>query len=331
VNAPQARPRLESLVRWAAVAAVLAGLLYFVREMKWRELGAVLASARLWPLTVAACLSFVDLFCKGACWRILLAPSYRLPLMRLFRYTIATFAVSAVTPVRAGEVLRIWLLQSREGVPAPRAVAVAAAEKVLGAASMIILVAPLPWLMPQLPPWVNHSIIVFSLGAAVGLATAWIAAGRVRAPKGFLLSVLAGLDVLREPRKLLGSLALLVAAWAADLAQVWLVLWAVGIDQPLAAGLLILLTLNIAIMIPSTPAQIGPLELGAVAALVVLGVPPERGMAFALLYHGMQIIPLVLVGAADYRFVLDARRAADADPIAEVLGRAPGRGELTRL
>jgi len=59
----------------------------------------------------------------------------------------------------------------------------------------------------------------------------------------------------------------LLGVWLADLVQVMLVLDAMNIHLPVAAGLLTLFTLNLTIALPSTPAQVGALEVGALAAL----------------------------------------------------------------
>lgn len=309
----KAKARWGLALRFLAIAGVAAGLGVFVHEMKWAALATALSTARRWPLVLAAALSFANLFCKAVCWRIILAPRYRVPTLRLFRYTVAAFAASAITPARAGEILRVLLLKSRDGVPATDSLAVAAAEKLLDGVSMLILVAPLPWLMPELPRSVSYTIAGLSGAAIVILGALWIAVGRVR-PTGAFQRFIAGMEVLRRPAGFAGSLAVLVVSWVADLLEVYLVLWAIGVHLPFAAGLLILLTLNLAIAVPSTPAQVGALELGAMAALMLLHVPREEALAFALLYHGMQVIPLILVGLADIRFLLEMRRRSAAVP-----------------
>src|SRR5258705_441138 len=91
----------------------------FLREMDLPALGRALSTAKIWPLAVAAVLNFVCMLGKAACWRIMLAPRHRVATARLFRYTIAAFAASALAPARAGEVLRVWILKRRDGVPAP--------------------------------------------------------------------------------------------------------------------------------------------------------------------------------------------------------------------
>jgi uncharacterized membrane protein YbhN (UPF0104 family) len=115
------------------------------------------------------------------------------------------------------------------------------------------------------------------------------------------------LAVLRSGKLFALTLAAFLGAWLVDLAQVWLVLHAVHLDLGVPAALLVLFTMNVAIAIPSTPAHVGALELGALVALKLLGVPREQALAFAVLYHAMQIVPLMIVGFSDARFGLSHR------------------------
>jgi glycosyltransferase 2 family protein len=321
--------RIALALRVLAIIAVVAALWWFVRNMHLADLGRALREAKLWPLLVAAVLNFLCLLGKAACWRILLATHHEVSVARLFRYTVAAFAASALAPARAGEVLRVWVLKRRDGVPAPETAAVAVAEKLLDGISMLIMVAPLPWLLPGLPSWVVGAIALCA-AIAIALFVALVIAVRRVAPDGETLGApgsdparrpgvirrfIAGMHGLRRPRRVLGSLGVLMATWVFDLGQVTVVLYAVGIDLPIAAGLLILFALNLTIMIPSTPAGVGALELGAIAALDLLHVPREPALAFALLYHMLQVIPIIIVGLMlELRLVLgrETRAAADA-------------------
>jgi uncharacterized membrane protein YbhN (UPF0104 family) len=106
-----------------------------------------------------------------------------------------------------------------------------------------------------------------------------------------------------------------MVVWLADLGQVMAVLYAVDIHLPAPAGLLILFTLNLVIILPSTPAQVGALELGAIAALDLLHVAPAPALAFALLYHALQVIPLIAVGLIlEWRWVLGRDRGHEKMP-----------------
>jgi glycosyltransferase 2 family protein len=306
------RRRMLLAVRLAVIAAVVVGLGFFLRGMHLDELGRALRQARPWPIAVAALLSFGILLCKATCWQIMLAPVTRVPVLWLFRYTIAAYAASALTPARGGEVLRLWLLKHRDGVPVATSAAVAIGDKLLDVCAMFAVLAPVPWLLPDLPEWVGRSLLLL---LALGLAL--ILAGRIaiaRPHPGRLLGRFsAGFAVLRRPSTFALALLALVAAWLLDLTAVNLVFYALGLELPVAAAMLVLLTVNLAIAVPSTPGQVGVLEFGAMVGLQMLGVDRERGLAFALLYHGMQVVPLVSVALLDLRLVITTRRGALAE------------------
>ena len=301
--------RLRIALRAVAIAVITVCLWFFIRKVEWSKLGVALEGATVWPLVLAAALNFVCLWGKAACWHVMLAPKNQVPTLRLFRYTIVAFATSVIAPARAGEVVRLWVLKRRHGVPIADSAGVAFAEKVLDGATMLLLVAPVPLLLPGLEPWVGRSILLCGAIAIAALVGLYLAVGRVDpGSSSWLGRFIAGMHVLRNPKRLLVASATLVMVWVSDLLMVMLVLYAVGIDLPVAAGLLILFTLNLTIMVPSTPAGLGALELGALAATNLLGVPYEPALAFALLYHALQVLPLIIAG-----FVLELRLVIGRD------------------
>ena len=309
--------RVALAIRILVICVVVAALWWFLRNVDFAKFGDALKSAKLWPLVLAASLNFLCLWGKAVCWRIMLAPRHKVGVWRLFRYTIATFAASAIAPARAGEVLRVWTLKRRDGVPVSDTAAVAVAEKLLDGISMVILVAPVPFLLPDLPWQVSGWIALCAAIALILFVALFIAVGRVgesTSSRTWVRRFVAGMHVLRSPKRVLGSLVLLILVWSADLGAVMAVFYALGIDLPVAAGMLVLFSLNVAIAIPSTPAQAGALELGAVYPLTtMLHVDPTKAAAFAILYHLLQVIPLIASGLIfEYRLVL----GREGEPVA---------------
>src|SRR4051812_39206397 len=166
-------------LRAVAIGVIAACLWFFIRRVAWSKLGVALEGATVWPLLLAAMLNFVCLWGKAACWHVMLAPKNRVPTLRLFRYTIVAFATSVIAPARAGEVLRLWVLRRRDGVAIADSAGVAFAEKVLDGATMLILVAPVPLLLPGLEPWVGRAILLCGGIAIAALVALYIAVGRI--------------------------------------------------------------------------------------------------------------------------------------------------------
>jgi uncharacterized membrane protein YbhN (UPF0104 family) len=308
-------PRLTRLIQLALIAVVVSLLWFFLREIEWDKLGHALANASLLPLLASTLIYFACLFGKALSWRIMLAPRHIVPMSRLYRYTIAAFAASALTPARAGELLRVWALKRRDGVPVADATAVAIAEKLLLAITLLIVCAPAPWLLPRLPDWVENTMLMCA-GLALGVLVALVLAVRhveAREPHSWFARFLTGMHVVREPKRLALAIVTLVVTWAMDVCAVMLVLHAVGLDVPIAGAMLILFTFNLTVAIPSTPAQVGAMQVGALAATRLLGLPEEPSLAFALLYQAMQIGPLLLVGFIIELDLVRGRLPAEAE------------------
>ena len=285
--------RTRFWARLAIIAAVVIGIVVMLRGLAIPQLADAVANARLWPVVVASVIAIAVYALKAVAWRIMLAPQFQLSLPRLVRYTIVAFAASAIAPARAGEIVRVWLLKRRDGVDAATSVAVATSEKALDVFSLLVVAAPLPWLLP-LPAWVKHGMCAIAGIAVACVAVAIVGSSRIR-PTCWLGRFLAALE--RRPRQLVMVFVVLMFGWLIDLGAVLLVLFIV----------------NIAIALPSTPAQLGTLELGAVIPLVdILHVAKEPAIAFALIYHATQILPTLVLGIAlEWRLVLGRAERRD--------------------
>jgi uncharacterized membrane protein YbhN (UPF0104 family) len=225
----------------------------------------------------------------------MLAPLRAIRLQRLCRYNLALYAANNLLPARAGELVRIELLRSREGVPPSASLAVATVEKVLDAIALLLLALPLPLIL-AVPRSVALAIGVLAGGGLAGLAAIWALATWGDRAGGLLGRIAQGAKVVRRRRTLARALGWSLLSHLIDAVSIALCLLAADLHLPWAASLLILLSVTLVLTLPSAPAGVGSLELGAVAALEVLGVDPSRALAFALVYHAMQVVPVTLLG-----------------------------------
>jgi hypothetical protein len=183
-------------------------------------------------------------------------------------------------------------------------------DHMVNASTLILALVVLPFVMP-VPLWLRPggwlATGLFAAGALAVLALRPGAearpaegAGRMRLRGGASALVAyarEGLRAMREPRALAWSYTASLAAWTLEVNVTTLSLRAVGLRLPLGSTLFVLLAVNLALALPvATPANFGTLEVGAVLALVELGVPKERAVAFALSYHLLQLVPVAIIG-----------------------------------
>jgi uncharacterized membrane protein YbhN (UPF0104 family) len=298
------------LVRIVLALIVVAVCALGMKKIDWHQLRGALMHANLSLVLAAAVLNFVHLACKSERWRLLLSPLGRLSSLRLFYYLILGYAASAVLPARAGEAVRVYLLRRRDGLEVAGSIGVQVAEKLFEVLGILVLLVPLPLFLP-LPSWARLSILVLAVTGVAGSVAAVVLGGK-RAGTGLLSRIRAGFSSVTHPRLFIGAILFSVGAWFIDGIEVWLILRSLSIEVPWATPALVLLTLNLAIALPSTPGQLGAFEAGVVAGLNVVGVPLAPALAFALLYHAMQLIPILIVGATGLRLLVEAKNDATA-------------------
>jgi hypothetical protein len=206
------------------------------------------------------------------------------------------FATNNFLPAHAGEWVRIELLHAHEEVPRSSTLAVALVEKVLDAIALLLLALPLPFLLPRLPASVGVTAALLGAGGGVALVAAWQVAKRGADAGGRWGQFARGAAVARRGRSLGPALGWALGSHAVDAAMILVCLHALHVEVSWAASLLVLVGVTLVLALPAAPAGIGSLEVGAVAALHLLGVDGARALAFALVYHAVQVVPVTLLG-----------------------------------
>jgi hypothetical protein len=286
---PAPRRSRRGLLLVRLLTTVVVGLFVWiaVRRMDMTGFRRALVGAEVAPVLLAAVLAFGMQVSRAGYWKSILSPLARIPLPTTLKYTLAATGASVVLPVRGGEALRVWWLHKRHAIPLASVGAALAFEKMSDVVTLTLVVAPLPWLLPS-EPWLAPVRWVTPLVLVAALAVVLLARGGRRR-----LRWLADLRVL-DDRSARAAFACVVTAWLLDVGVLCCVMRAVAIPVRLDAALLVLLLVNLAIAIPAAPGNIGTLELAATFAMTTRGVPQERAAAFALLYHGVQLVPLIV-------------------------------------
>jgi uncharacterized membrane protein YbhN (UPF0104 family) len=323
----EARPRRPvAWLRWGFMLLLLVLLAALLREVDLASLLATLGRADA-RLVVAAALINLTLNTvarvqrKRTMLESLPCPGEGVGFSELVSLFFAGFAGNNLLPARAGDVLLAVQINRRHGYPLGSLAAAHIAEKAVEILSLWLVALPVALLVHPLKllsvPFYGFVAVGFCGAAALLGASRRPGAGPPRplaaGPGGAALASLRehlahfgerwreAFSMLRAPRVWARALGWSCISDAFDLTMIALCLAAVGISVPLPVWGLVLVVVNIAISIPSTPGQVGTLEAGALGALALAGVPQSQALAFALLYHAAHFVPITLVGLFELR------------------------------
>lgn len=229
----------------------------------------------------------------------------RLPrFLGLYLDLVSAQAATALWPP-AGMGFRLLVLRQHYGFASTDLVGEQLIEKLLDGMSLglwgfcALLSGPLPSAL-RLAVWV-----ACLLGVAAGLGL-----------------VLSKLPALRRRLPPLPRIAPSGWVWTAaldgfDMLMLELCLRASGVQVSLHVLLLLFVALNLAVLLPLTPAGFGVVEATVMLVLKPLGVSAETALAGALLYHLAVVGPFLLLGPlASVREVFVQARAAQSPALA---------------
>ena len=166
----------RQLLQLAVGVGVSALLLYLVvRGEDWHEIGAALATAHYSYIPAIVGVSLYSLLVRAQRWRALVQRALGRPqtLGPVFSATAISFMSNLVLPLRAGEVVRPYLLTRLSEVPVSTAFATAVLERVLDMIAILVLLMIVALISGFEEP--IKSIALFaSAGAAIGLVAIFV-------------------------------------------------------------------------------------------------------------------------------------------------------------
>ncbi|MFL5434517.1 MAG: lysylphosphatidylglycerol synthase transmembrane domain-containing protein [Myxococcales bacterium] len=293
--------RLLAVARVLVWLVVAACVVIFARSIRWATVRDAFAAADGRLLAISAGLWICSTACQGTRWFALV----RAVAKASWRSVLACYYVgqagSVVLPMRAGEAVRIELLARRTGLSRAVALGTVAIDHTVNGCVMFLLAATLPFFLP-VPAWTRAVVwaavplilcLVFVMLRLAKDPTAHPGASKLRRSLNRLRGGLVG---LRRPRSVAGAFASAIAAWTLEIATTAAALAAFHLPHGVAAAMAILFGVNLALAIPAPPANLGNFELGAGFALVALGGDKDAAAAFALGFHALQIVPVLVIG-----------------------------------
>lgn len=295
------RSRVVRVGLVAVAAAGVAALLVF-RGPDWGSVGHALAQMR-WSWALAAVgLNLVSALVRGLAWRTVLVQAVPPPHPRTFDVFSAFFVgifANGLLPGRVGEVARVGVLVRR--LPARRGLWPALLGSVLAHRLLEIFpsIGLILWVLAaaKIPGWGRTALwAVLAAGSLLFLAGLVLARrhehgvadeeqGRVRAA---IRRARQGLGVLRRPLPALQAATLQTAAWGLQLGAVWVAMRAFGIVEPVTAAAAVLALMNVALILPLWPGNVGLQQAAIALPLTAYGVAYSRGFAYGIALQAIE-------------------------------------------
>ena len=340
--------------RRAALAALglglsIAAVVVLLRHVSAKELLRNIGRADPAWLLGACVVTVIGYFFRAWRWAEILSPEAKVPFGRVFAATMVGFLAINTLPARLGEFVRAYVLARSERLKTATVLGSVVIERVFDLAALgtfwalSLLFAPYPaWLkwsgymtvalglLTTIAIWLLHAghYAPISLGARLGAALPRRLSSLVSPPVSAFTS---GLRAFGRPATLVRAGGLSTAMWIVNALVFLMVGTSMGLPLPLWAPRLLSFVVCVAILVPSSPGFVGVMEGSCVVGLSLVGIDPSRALAYGVLYHVTQLLPVVLLGGY---YAVRGRSVTDLAAAGAGAGKTPGSeksGDSDRL
>lgn len=301
--------------RNVALSLLVSGVFLYLafRNVPLAGLAEALGRVRSGWLLLAVLVSFLIMVLRAWRWQIELLPLERIPLERLWAITAVAYLAINLLPARLGEVVRPWLLSRRSSVSFSNVVGNLVVEKTMD--SVVILFYILTGLIAvdNLPAWVRTGAMipaVFAVTLVVLVVLLWWRGEAFvdrwlldRLPERFgarlkrvLSAIVAGMQVLPNPRLLLAVFLVSLVLWFLPILSSYIMIRAFDFNLPFSAAVVVFIFIGFGTALPNVPGMIGPYQYACVLALDLFGVAKVDALAYGLVLNAVQFLTLLLQG-----------------------------------
>jgi glycosyltransferase 2 family protein len=333
------RLRWRQASLWVGLLVSLVFAYLAVRDVDAAAFGTALREMEYWVLAPAALVLALAIFLRAVRWRLLFAPRHRPSTSAITTSLLIGYLFNNILPARAGEAARIIALKQRAGTARFEALGTVVAERALDVVCLIVLLFAVAPTLPGVD-WLPRALAVGG-GLSLGLVALLIAmAFYGHRPARLLLRPLSllpgisgersesaatnlvhGFSFLRRPASAVAALLLTLVSWLLIAVAFWLCLLGFDFGLGFEAGLLVVVAVNLAMILPSGPAAVGVFEAATLVALGVFGVDRSSAFSYAVVVHALNVIPFIVVGyLVLHHHAIAVRRGPNRSPRAQSAG-----------
>jgi len=301
-------PRLIKILLGIAISVAL--LVWAFWKVDVRAVAARLADTHWGWLAVSIACCLASLWARAVRWRYLFPRTVHPT--HLFNAVMIGYMGNNLLPLRAGEVLRVYVV-TRRGQPLWTTVTTLVVERALDGLAIGIVLAfvflrvPTPrefaWAAETFVGVVLAMVVVLIAVTAAPLTCRTVVRSlsyRWPAIQRRLLGIFDamsdGLQGLRRPAQFVPTALWSVVIWVLVILSVWTAFRAARLELPVTAALCVLAFIGLGVSLPSSPGFIGVFQAAAVLALTIFGVDRTDALGFSLLLHASQFIPVTVWG-----------------------------------
>ncbi|MFP4162848.1 MAG: lysylphosphatidylglycerol synthase transmembrane domain-containing protein [Chitinispirillaceae bacterium] len=304
-----------SLRTVAGVVGVGAALVWSVQGVNFSDVVRVVAHTDLLLAGAVLLLTVLNLVIRAAVWKAVVRPMKVISVFNAFSsYLIGTFS-NLFLPFKLGDVAQGYSLGRRVAISKISTVTAVVVQRVFEVTSLMLVMALVAAVFSFPLVSDRRSVIlgILVLLSIAGLVLIVVNREKVvvflekqisRVSPRVASSVRRSFELFIEGTRAIHNLGdisrillLSVLSWAVQITMVLFMTRSLGIELDFISSAVVLMVINIGLLLPVAPGNIGTFQFFSIIALSWFAVPKSQALTFAVLFQVVQGIPVIIGGS----------------------------------
>lgn len=293
----------KNVLRFLGILVSLSLLYLLFRDIDFGRLVHEFLSVNYMLILLGVFIYLFNYYFRAMRWKQIIKKIVDVPPIRLVPTICVSYAANNILPLRAGEFVRAYHGGQKLSSDKAALFSTVIVERVVDVATLFMLLLVGICLRP-VEQRVYYGAAMLSLGLIAGIVSLMLLvrfSGKIIPRLPLKLQPIA--QSLTDGFKVITSLAHLVQIilsswliWFIEGVLIWIIFFAFGIALLPVQVLFITIFINLSIIIPSTPGNLGVIEWACVLALTMFGIEGAQVIAAAFMLHMAQYIPVTIIG-----------------------------------
>jgi glycosyltransferase 2 family protein len=311
--------KLNNLIKLVAGIAVSAGFLYLAfGKIEFGQMKQSFQDADYWFFIPSVLCTLAAHWLRSMRWQLFLKSIKRVSVWQLFSATMIGYMGNTVLPAHLGEIFRANVVGNRENIPTSSVLATLVLERIIDILALLLIMVAAVLIYP-FPEWVTRSgYIMFALTLVLfvflillkrqnKLTLGLFQLGLRIFPKTIarkleelLQAFINGINGFQSRMEYICMFGYSIGIWCFYWAGLHLLFYSFDFintfNLSAISSVVLLVITTISIVVPSSPGYVGAYHYLCQLSLELFGVPRAVGLSFAIVAHGLSILPTAIIG-----------------------------------
>ncbi|MBI2092332.1 MAG: flippase-like domain-containing protein [Deltaproteobacteria bacterium] len=285
----------KNLIQVIGLIIGLAAVFLSIKNVKSDLLWKSLSSMNIYWILPIIAVNFVVIGFKAGRWMILIGPVKKIGFWVMYRVLTISMMANNILPARMGEIARFYILGKEASISQISTAATILSDRIIEGISFLIMSFLLISLV-DVPKWMERGLYA-TLAITLAIYILGMIYSKRSIKNSYLERIQKGIAGLVSPKLLSSGLIISFISWILQGLLIYMIQVSFNVQLPLWGVVLVLLSVNLIIAVPSAPAQIGTFEFAAVFAYTYLGLDNSTAFLLGATYHILQVVPVTIAGS----------------------------------